>query len=208
MKHLFNKIKPVGKRVIVLSKPEDKKNHKLNLGDGKSINLEIATDYSWDSRVTNITQGILLTDYKNLKAGTYVLAHHSSMGNECELVYDNIPDGYKLFSVEEQFIYFGFKDGKVIPIDGYLLAERLYEPDNITKGGIILNTEPIKIHNKLRIKSKPESTTDFNEGDVVITYKYADYEMTHNLNGKQESIIRLKYIDCLAIDHEFDKRGY
>jgi co-chaperonin GroES (HSP10) len=208
MKHLFNKIKPVGKRVIVLSKPEDKRNHKLNLGNGKSVDLEIATDFSWDSRITNITQGILLTDYKNLKAGTYVLAHHSSMGNECELVYDQIPESYKLFSVEEQFIYFGFKDGKVIPIDGYLLAERLYEPDNITKGGIILNTEPIKIHNKLRIKAKPESTTDFNEGDVVITYKYADYEMTHNLNGKQESIIRLKYIDCLAIDHEFDKRGY
>ena len=208
MKHLFNKIKPVGKRVIVLSKPDDKRNHKLNLGDGRSVNLELSIDYSWDSRITNITQGILLTDYKNLKAGTYVLAHHSSMGDECELVHDEIPEGYKMFSVEEQFIYFGFKDGNVIPIDGYMLAERLYEPDNITKGGIILNTEPIKIHNKLRIKAKPDSELAFNVGDVVITYKYADYEMTHNLNGKQESIIRLKCIDCLAIDHDFDKRGY
>ena len=74
MKHLYNKIKPVGKRVIVLSKPDDKRNHKLNLGNGKSVDLELAIDYSWDGRVTNITQGILLTDYKNLKAGTYVLA--------------------------------------------------------------------------------------------------------------------------------------
>ena len=124
MKHLYNKIKPVGRRVIILSNPDEKKNHKLNVGDGKTINLEIAVDYSWDSRVTNITQGILLTDYKNLKAGTYVLAHHSSMGDECELDYNSIPRDYKMFSVEEQFVYFGFKDGQIIPIDGYLLDRK------------------------------------------------------------------------------------
>jgi len=98
MKHLYNKIKPVGRRVIVLVDIDGKKSHNLDLGNGKSVSLEIATEYSWDGRVTGLTQGILLTDYKNLKAGMYVLAHHSSMGDECELVHEGIPHGHKLFS--------------------------------------------------------------------------------------------------------------
>jgi co-chaperonin GroES (HSP10) len=198
MKHLYNKIKPVGRRVIVLVDIDGKKSHNLDLGNGKSVSLEIATEYSWDGRVTGLTQGILLTDYKNLKAGMYVLAHHSSMGDECELVHEGIPHGHKLFSIEENFIYFGADEEKLIPLDGYMLVERLYEPEPVSKGGIILISEPVKIPNKLKILAKPDSITDFEVGDIAVTYKYSDYEMTHNLNGKQETIIRLKYSDCLA----------
>jgi hypothetical protein len=198
MKHLYNKIKPVGRRVIVLVDIDGKKSHNLDLGNGKSVSLEIATEYSWDGRVTGLTQGILLTDYKNLKAGMYVLAHHSSMGDECELVHEGIPHGHKLFSIEENFIYFGADEEKLIPLDGYMLAERLYEPEPVSKFGIILVSEPVKIPNKLKILAKPDSITDFEVGDIAVTYKYSDYEMTHNINGKQETIIRLKYSDCLA----------
>ena len=198
MKHLYNKIKPVGRRVIVLVDIDGKKSHNLDLGNGKSVSLEIATEYSWDGRVTGLTQGILLTDYKNLKAGMYVLAHHSSMGDECEMDYEGIPHGHKLFSIEENFIYFGADEEKLIPLDGYMLAERLYEPEPVSKFGIILGSEPVKIPNKLKILAKPDSITYFEVGDIAITYKYSDYEMTHNLNGKQETIIRLKYSDCLA----------
>ena len=198
MKHLYNKIKAVGRRVIVLVDIDGKKSHNLDLGNGKSVSLEIATEYSWDGRVTGLTQGILLTDYKNLKAGMYVLAHHSSMGDECEMDYEGIPHGHKLFSIEENFIYFGADEEKLIPLDGYMLAERLYEPEPVSKGGIILISEPVKIPNKLKILAKPDSITDFEVGDIAVTYKYSDYEMTHNLNGKQETIIRLKYSDCLA----------
>lgn len=198
MKHLYNKIKPVGRRVIVLVDIDGKKSHNLDLGNGKTVSLEIATEYSWDGRVTGLTQGILLTDYKNLKAGMYVLAHHSSMGDECEMDYEGIPHGHKLFSIEENFIYFGADEEKLIPLDGYMLAERLYEPEPVSKFGIILVSEPVKIPNKLKILAKPDSITDFEVGDIAVTYKYSDYEMTHNLNGKQETIIRLKYSDCLA----------
>ena len=198
MKHLYNKIKPVGRRVIVLVDIDGKKSHNLDLGNGKTVSLEIATEYSWDGRVTGLTQGILLTNYKNLKAGMYVLAHHSSMGDECELVHEGIPHGHKLFSIEENFIYFGADEEKLIPLDGYMLAERLYEPEPVSKFGIILISEPVKIPNKLKILAKPDSITDFEVGDIAITYKYSDYEMTHNINGKQETIIRLKYSDCLA----------
>lgn len=201
MKHLYNKIKPVGRRAIVLVDVDEKKSHKIDLGDGKSTELYLANEYSWDSRVTNHTQGVLLTDFKNLKAGMYVLVHHNSMGDECELAYPGIPEGHKIFAVESGFIYFGVDGDKVIPLDGYMLVERMYKPEPVSKFGIILTAEPEKIDNKLKIIAKPDSITDFEVGDIAITYKYSDYEMNHNIGGKQQSIVRLKYSDCLAKEH-------
>jgi co-chaperonin GroES (HSP10) len=208
MKHLFNKIKPIGKRVIVITDTTQKKQHTFTKEDGTQGELYIANEYSWDGRVTNFTQGKLLNDFKNLKAGTDVLAHHNSMGDECELVIENTPRGHKIFAIDEVFIYFGIDGDKIIPIDGYMLVERLYEPEDVSAGGIILTTEPVKIHNKMRILAVPDSINDFKVGDVAITYPKSDYMMTHNVNGKIEELIRLKYSDCLAIDHDFDKRGY
>lgn len=208
MEHLYNKIKPVGKRVIILAEKEQKNKHQFTKEDGTIGELYVDNQFSWDSRITNTTQGILLTDFKNLKAGTYVLVHHNSMVDECELVHDDIPHTHRLYAVDEHFVYFGVKDGEIIPTDGFMLVERLYEPEDVSSGGIILTIEPVKIHNKLRVLATSKSNTEFKKGDVVITYKFSDYEMTHNVNGKMEKIIRLRQSDCLAIDHDFDKRGY
>lgn len=203
MKELYNKIKPVGNRVIVLVDVQEKETHSFTKEDGTTGKLYMANEYSWDSRVTNFTQGVLLTDYKNLKAGVHVLAHHNSMGDECELSDSRIPSGHKLFSIESVFVYFGIDGEEIIPVDGYLLADRLY-----VEQSSIIETEKVKIPNKLRIKAVPDSVSGIKVGDVVITYIYSDYEMTHNVNGKVENIIRLKYDDCLAVDKDFDKRGY
>lgn len=198
MKKLYNKIKPVGRRAIILVNTEEKNSHLIKLQDGKSIELYLANEYNWDSRITNFTQGILLTDYKNLKAGIYVLVHHNSMGDKCYLDYPETPRGHKIFSIEDNFLYFGIENEKIICIDGYMLAERMYEPEPISKAGIILISEPVKITNKLKILAKPNSITDYEIGDIAITYKYSDYEMFHNVGGVQTSLIRLKFSDCLA----------
>lgn len=203
MKELYNKIKPVGRRVIVLVDVDEKNAHQFTKEDGTIGKLYVANEYSWDSRISNFTQGVLLTDYKNLKAGTHVLAHHNSMGDECEITDKRIPHGHKLFSIDEIFVYFGVEDGKIIPIDGFMLAERIY-----LEQSSLLDVEKVKIPNKLRIKAVPDTITDIKSGDVVITFIHSDYEMTHNVNGKIENLIRLRYSDCLAVDYDFDKRGY
>ena len=208
MQELYNTIKPVGRRVIVLVDPNEKRQHALDLGDGKSVSLELSIDYNWDGRVTGFTQGTLLTDYKNLKAGIKVLIHHNSAGEENELTVDGIPQGNKVYAIDEAFLYFGVNGDEIICVDGYMLAERLYEKEPVSPAGIILVSEPPKIHNKLRILGKPESITDFNVGDIAIVYKYSDYEMTHVVNGKSRKLIRLKYSDCLAVDYGFEERGY
>lgn len=208
MKHLFNKIKPVGNRTIVITNTNQKKEHSFTKEDGTEGNFYIANEYSWDGRVTNFTQGTLLNDFKNLKVGTNVLVHHNSMGDESELVVENTPAGHKVFAVDAHFIYFGVDGDKIIPVDGFMLVERLYEPENVSKGGIIMTTEKVQIKNKVRVLAVPDSITDYKVGDVAIVYPHSDYMMTHNLNGKIDTLIRLKYSDCLAVDHDFDKRGY
>lgn len=198
MKKLYNKIKPVGKRVIILVNTEQKNSHRFTKDDGTTAELHLANEFSWDSRVTNFTQGILLTDYANLKAGDYVLVHHNSMDDECQLEHESIPRGHKIFAIYDHFLYFGLRDGEIVCVDGYMLASRMYEEEEVSKAGIIMTLEPKQIPNKLKILGKPDSITDYEVGDIAIVYKYSDYEMVHNVNGKVERIIRLKYADCLA----------
>lgn len=193
---LYNTIKPVGRRIIVAVNSREKNSHEIEMADGTKVELYVDNTYSWDSRITNHTQGVLLTDYKNLKAGTNVLLHHNSFNDENKL--DIEPDIHtSIHAVDEMFIYFGIDGEEMMCIDGFMLAERVYEEDDVTEGGIIL-VEKKQKESMLRILGKPESITDFEVGDIAIVYKKSDYEMTHNIGGKLKKIIRLKYSDCLG----------
>ncbi|MFN7322691.1 MAG: hypothetical protein ACK5SP_00335, partial [bacterium] len=98
-------------------------------------------------------------------------------------------------AIEDSSIYFGFDGEKIICVDGYLLAERIYEDDSTEH---IIAPDKRKVDNVLRIVGKPDSVDDFEIGDLAVVYKYSDYEITHNLNGRRVSVIRLKYSDCLG----------
>ena len=92
--------------------------------DGSKIELYVDNTYSWDSRITNHTQGVLLTDYKNLKAGTNVLLHHNSVtdDNKLDIEFDIHTE---IHAVDEHFLYFGIDGEELICIDGFMLAERV-----------------------------------------------------------------------------------
>jgi co-chaperonin GroES (HSP10) len=196
MNNLYNTIKPVGKRIIVAIKSGAKESHIIKDENGNDVELYIDTSYSWDGRITNKTQGVLLTDYKNLKAGTNVLLHHNSIDEDNKL--DIQPDIHtSIYAVDDMFLYFGIDGDELICVDGFMLAERVYEDDEVSPGGIIL-TEKKQRESLLKILAKPESIEDFEVGDIAIVYKKSDYEMTHNIGGRVQKIIRLKYSDCLG----------
>lgn len=199
MKHLYNTIKPVSKRIIVAIQSGSKESHTIKDDKGNDIELYMDTSYSWDGRITNNTQGVLLTDYKNLKAGTDVLLHHNSITDDNKL---DIECDHKtsIHAVDDMFIYFGINGQTLICIDGYMLAERVYEEDEVSPAGIIL-VEKKQKESLLKIVGKPESIDDFEIGDIAIVYKKSDYEMVHNVGGKVQRIIRLKYSDCLGKYH-------
>lgn len=196
MEHLYNKIRPVGDRVIVAVKKGSKDSHIIKGENGEDIELYVDTSFSWDGKVTNQTQGVLLTDFKNLKAGTNVLLYHNAIHetNELDIRIDPVTS---VHSIESGSLYFGIDGDKLICLDGFMLAERIYDEDGVSPGGIIL-TEKKKKDSMLKILAKPESITDFEVGDIAVVYKYSDYEMVHNIGGKMVSIIRLKYSDCLG----------
>ena len=196
MNHLFNKIKPVGKRVIIAIDTNEKNTHKVVKDDGTEVELFVNTDYSWDGKVTAYTQAVLLTDFKNLKAGTHVLIHHNSLneGNKMEVEYNTTT---RFHSIEEDFVYFGIDGDRVICLDGYMLIDRIYDEDTVTPAGLIL-VEKKKEDSMFRVIDKPDSITDFEVGDIAISYKYSDYEINCKINGKMQKLIRLKYSDCLA----------
>ena len=189
-------MKPVGNKVIIAIDTNEKNKHKITKDDGSEIELYVDTSYSWDGKVTAYTQAILLTDYKNIKAGTDVLIHHNALHDTNEMDIDYSPS-VKFYSIEEGFVYFGIKGEEIICIDGYMLVERVYDEDTLSPGGIIL-VEKKKHDSLLKIIKKPDSITDFEIGDIAVTYKYSDYEINCRINGKMEKLIRLKYSDCLA----------
>jgi hypothetical protein len=194
MKHLYNTIKPVGNRAIVAVIDGEKNKHKITGEDGNEVEIFVDTSFSWDGKIAKHTQGILLTDFKNLKAGTHVLLYHNGVGDENRLdIY--IDPSTSIHAVEGYSVYFGYDGGELICVDGYMIAERIYE--DLNEGGMII-AEKKKKECFLKILAKPDSVTDFEVGDVALVHKYSDYELTHNLGGKRTSIIRLKYSDCLG----------
>ena len=196
MQHLYNTIKPVGARAIVAVKSGSKNSHIVTKDDGTEVELFIDTSYSWDGKVSGQTQAVLLTDFKNLKAGTDVLIHHNAI-NESNQLDINIDTTTFIHAIEADFVYFGFDDDGIVCIDGYMMVERVYDEDMVSPGGIIL-TEKKKHDSLMKVISKPDSIEDFEIGDIAVVYKKSDYEMTHNIGGKMTKIIRLKYSDCLG----------
>lgn len=196
MEAYYNVIKPVGKRVIVAVRDGAKNSHLVETEKGDTIELFVDTSYSWDGKISNHTQATLLTDFKNLKAGTDVLIYHNSISDDnCLDIYpDNLT---RIHSIEDNFLYFGFVDGRLECVDGYMVGERVYDEETVSPGGIIL-TEKKKYDTLIKILAKPDSVTDYEVGDIAVMYKYSDYEMTHNLGGKMEKIIRVKVDDCFG----------
>lgn len=195
MEHLYNTIKPVGRRVVIAVRSGEKDSHKVLREDGTEVELFVNTSYSWDGKISNHTQGTLLTDFKNLKAGTNVLFNHNSITDEYKL--DIEPDNLtSVYAIDAHMLHFGVKDDQVICIDGFMLAERMYEEE--AKFGSIILADKKKKECMLKILAKPESVTDFEVGDIAIVYKYSDYEMTHNIGGQRTTLIRLKYTDCIG----------
>lgn len=196
MQHLYNTIRPVGTRAIVAVKNGSKNSHIVTKDDGTEVELFVDTSYSWDSKISGQTQAVLLTDFKNLKAGTDVLIHHNAIdeSNQLDIYVDTTTF---IHAIESSLIYFGIDGDDIHCIDGYMMVERIYDEDMVSPGGIIL-TEKKKQDSFMKVLAKPESIEDFEVGDIAVVYKCSDYEINHNIGGKMTKVIRLKYSDCLG----------
>ena len=181
-------------KALVLVDPEAKSKKKINTPMGE-IDLYIASDYSWDSRVSSSTSGILLQDYKEAPKGSIVIFNHRATTQDNE-----IDD--KVFLIDHAFIYFYLDNDTPVPFDGYFLisriAKRKYTSElvHIPDGWNESNYDNI-----FRIERTPRGNSSFNKGQQVIAYRYSDYEIPYAVNGVHASVIRLKEDDILALSH-------
>jgi hypothetical protein len=212
-------LKAVENRVIVLIDIEGKNSYRFENG------TVIRFERNWDTFDQKHTQPVNATviDAKNIPIGAEILVHHNSchpvneVFNHSFLSGEQIASGIKVFSIPETDCYvwrisepepvkidgkynYYRQGGEWQPLPGFILAERVYEPYR----GIIEGIEPKLLKQRLYIK------TGELKGNVVITLKAADYQITfQDSNGRENRLIRCRHFEgdwnereeIIAIDH-------
>lgn len=181
-------------KALVLVDPEAKSKKKINTPMGE-VELYIASEYSWDGRVSSSTSGILLEDFKDAPKGSVVIFNHRATTQDNE-----IDD--KIFLIDDAFIYFYLDGNDPVPFGGYFLISRIKKKKYESKLVHIPDGwNEDNYDNIFRIEKTPRGCTEFRAGQQVIAYRYSDYEIPYAVNGSHASVIRLKEDDILALSY-------
>lgn len=182
-------------KALVLVDPEAKAKKKIKTPFG-DIELHLATDFSWDSKVKESTNGILVSDFKGVPKGTEVIFNHRATTQDNELE-------DKIFLIDDVFIYFYMDNGEPIPFDNYYLIKRINKPRAESKFLHIPDNVPTEVYDNIfEIVKTPKGSDRFNAGQRVIAYRYSDYAIPYAVDGVHGTAIRLKEEDILALYNE------
>lgn len=206
------KFKPLKGMIIVQVDREEKNEHII---EGTDVKLFIDKDFGWNEREKNATNATVLNGGKTgLKEGDQIVCWHNSFKDvfildTVETDQDSFFGGKKklyTYAIRIEWVYFVLDtEGKQTPIDGYIIADRIYKVPETQSSLIILDTSEVKENNRVLIKAVPKSwELPFGWNDVVIIETMADYEVVYSFKGKEQRCIRVKAGDILAIDHSFD----
>ena len=201
IEQLYNKIKPVGKKMIIAVDEEAKNVHRIK---GTDKILYISKEYSWDRKKSAPTMGICMTDCGDAVAGDIVLIHHNATTVATFLDIPQNTGNYKIHSVESDLVFFAIRDKRIICLNDYMIAERLYYPLEQTATGLVVSSEQKQIEQRLKIVATPEYIRDFGPDDVIVCYKFSDYEVNYN-DGEDKYLIRVRERDIVGIDHDLTK---
>jgi hypothetical protein len=201
--------KPIRGELIVIVDKEDKYTHTIA---GTDIKLFIEKDFGWNEREKNAVNAVVKDPGKTkLKEGTRIVCWHNSF-TEHSLIdtiqtdEDSVYGGKKKLQVHilrPDKIFFYIENGNPVPMDGYLLVDRIYYKP-IAKSIILTDINEQKENNRVVVKGTPSGYELCSIGDVLITETMADYEVVYAHEGREHRIIRIKEQDIMAIDHTFE----
>lgn len=193
--------------VIVAVNPQEKNSHIIQGKDGP-ICLFVFTSASEDSRLSEPTSGRYISstvDY--FMDGDIVVFHHNAVlkKDEIHIESDDINSYEKVYGVSLASVFFIIRNGEYIPFWPFCLVKRLYYNDRISKGGIILDSQPVQVPQRLLIDKLPDDERvkemGVSENDVVCVYEKSDYECCFKKNNKIEHVIRINMErDIMGID--------
>lgn len=183
-------------RALVLVDPEAKSRKKISTPMG-DIELHLAIDFSWDSKVKESTNGILLHEFKGVPKGTEVIFNHRATTQDNE-----IDD--KIFLIDDVFIYFYINGTTPVPFDNYYIISRINKPRTKSELLVIPDNVPTDTYDNIfRIEASPKGCDKFKKGQKVVAYKFSDYEIPYAIDGVHKNVIRLKEEDILSLyDYE------
>lgn len=174
---------------ILLKVDTDFKNN-YSLTKDITIRLERNVE-NLNHRETMPVQGICIEDRPDVPKGAMVLFHHNSahasnqVFNYSGLSGEEIASGVGIFAIPESECYL-WKTKEMadwMPINGFAIGERVYEPYT----GVLKGIPHKKIKDSLYVKSGNY------KGNVVRTLKSCDYEMVfRGEDGKENRIIRFR----------------
>lgn len=196
-----------GQRVIVAVNPYQKEVHSIDMPDGSQLELYVGSKFSEDGKVSKPTLGRVISDCEDIQAGDMALFAHVVISDDKWLDVKGYTKGNeRMYAIDKSSIIFVIrqnedkKEAELIPVNDNILCERMYFPEEVSPGGIILDLEPKKMEDRVRILKVPYDMEDVKEGDVVLMYKFSDYEVKYVYNNKQQEAIRIKHRDILGID--------
>lgn len=195
-------MKPLKNKVLVSVNLTQKSDYEIELTKG--INLWMDSNFGADGRITNpcIATVVEPGGTEGLTSGDIILCHHNTFnmgaisGNLLGDTKEKDEKGHSLFVIDPNLIYIRIRNGEFIPMDGYLIVERIKQ----AQGSIIIkpdSNEP----NRFKVAKVGEGCEPVKEGDIVVCFKYSDYEIEYNLDKKKHSVIRVKIDDVLGIEN-------
>lgn len=200
---------PIRGELLVIVDKEDKYTHTIA---GTDIKLFIDKDYGWNEREKNAVNAVVKHPGKtNLKEGTPIVCWHNSF-TEHSLVdtidteEDSVYGGKKklyVHTLRPDKVFFYIENGNPVPMDGYLLVDRIYYKPK-SELLYLSDVNEQKENNRVVVSGTPSGFDLCSVGDVLIVETMADYEVVYAHEGREHRIIRIKEQDIMAIDNTFE----
>lgn len=188
-------------RLLVKADIFQREQHSFLMPDGTRKAFYLGAKYGEDNKKSKLTMAQVVTECDELKVGDVVLFTHLVIRDDKEVQHEDYPGTEKLYLIDKSSVSFYIREEEICPVGDNLLCERLYYPEEVSPGGIILSYEKKQVENRLRVLKVPPGIDEVKEGDVVVVYKFSDYELSFNYSNTEKTIIRCLFSrDVIAVD--------
>ncbi len=194
---------PLKSKVLVSVNLTQKSDYEIELIEG--VNIWMDSNFGADGRIASPSVAMVVEpgeSVEGLLKGDFILCHHNAFnmgslsGNLVGNTGEKDENGFALFVINPDMIYIRIREGVLMPMDGYMIAERIKQEQ---KSVIIVESknEPCRF----KVLNVGEGCEPVKEGDIVHCFKFSDYEIVYNLDKKRHSVIRIKIDDVLGIEN-------
>lgn len=189
-------IKATSRNVVVEVEMDNKE--KYTFSNGTTIRIQ--KGFGYDLRKEWPTFGKII-DGGGLPKDALVLIHHNSTHESFKIpnIFDDEGNRINnLYSISSDMVFCFREENKSWqPTTDFLITLRMYREYK----GILLDIKPTKIPQMLYVVSGILDGKDLS-GKVIITSKYADYEVIFFEDGREQSLIRTRVREVMGVSNE------